>query len=67
MQKELYKGDRYRVSWSIEEEATLKADGWSEDKPEGHAYIPLSAPEASSEPEEVKPRRGRPPLNRDEE
>lgn len=40
---ELYKGDYYRLAHSFEEHAVLTKDGWSEAKPAGHKYLPISA------------------------
>jgi len=60
---ELFKGDRYRVSHSREEIEVLLKQGWVLDRPEGHPYIPHTAPEAPKEPEAPKRGPGRPPMS----
>jgi hypothetical protein len=60
---EMYKADRYRVAHSREEIEQLLKLGWVLDRPEGHPYIPHTAPETPAAPETPKRGPGRPPLS----
>lgn len=40
---EMYKDDHYRVVHCEEEVAKLTKEGWSDERPENHKYLPWSA------------------------
>lgn len=61
---ELYKDHFYRLVHGPEEHQQMVSDGWSEDRPEGHKYIPVSAMNGGPSPEPAKRGPGRPPIIR---